>query len=537
MTIRYADDLAIYTNNGEVHAQGRNVVSRDAQAMQCMEADGLHVLLQGDTTPVRYLRLRWKFTAQDDADLTNMKILGDAWERGYGDLAWRGMTPERCMPWVFAASNGSDQQRDQSGRKTLCFGVKTGAGAFCMWQCDPKGVTLLVDVRCGSEGVLLSGRTLSACTVCMETYTDCRAFEALQRFYHQLSPNPLLPAQPVYGSNNWYYAYGQSSHEEIISDSRFVAAQCKGLENRPFMVIDDGWQPNSCDGPWYQGNERFPDMKGLCEAMRAEGVRPGIWIRYLSDRSGAEKSMSPETRLSRDPQFLDPSHPEVLAKVAEDTRRIVEDWGFELIKHDFSTFDMFGKWGAQCPGFMAGGCWHFYDQSKTSAEIVRTFYQTIREAAGEQCLLLGCNVIGHLAAGLVHMNRTGDDTSGREWERTRRMGVNTLAFRMAQHKALFDVDADCVGIMGMIDWSLNRQWLRALSESGTPLFVSCKPDIADENVLHDLRKAFAKGARQEKIMIPVDWMETTCPAHWERGGEIVTFDWYPEDGLPCDWIR
>ena len=48
-------------------------------------------------------------------------------------------------------------------------------------------------------------------------------------------------------------------------------------------------------------------------------------------------------------------------------------------------------------------------------------------------------------------------TSGVEWERTRNMGVNTLAFRLPQHRAFFDMDADCVGITGKIDWNKNRQ--------------------------------------------------------------------------------
>ena len=56
----------------------------------------------------------------------------------------------------------------------------------------------------------------------------------------------------------------------------------------------------------------------------------------------------------------------------------------------------------------------------------------------------GCNTIGHLSVGLFDASRTGDDVSGREWERTRRMGVNTLAYRLPQHKTFFQLDADCV---------------------------------------------------------------------------------------------
>ena len=54
-------------------------------------------------------------------------------------------------------------------------------------------------------------------------------------------------------------------------------------------------------------------------------------------------------------------------------------------------------------------------------------------------------------------NRTGDDVSGRLWERTRRMGVNTLAFRLAQNRSFFIVDADCVPLTKAIEWKKTSQ--------------------------------------------------------------------------------
>ena len=49
--------------------------------------------------PLIRLHLRWNVAV--DAGLL---ILGDAWERSYGDLAWRGIVPERPMPWYFATT-------------------------------------------------------------------------------------------------------------------------------------------------------------------------------------------------------------------------------------------------------------------------------------------------------------------------------------------------------------------------------------------------------------------------------------------------
>ena len=530
MKLRYPDIVSIYAEGRQIAVEGQDKAALgDAQVWFEQPAGSLRVLARAEETALKYIALRWIFT---DAERRRepVRVLGDEWERGYGRMEWRGIVPERCMPWTVAVSNGSDADRDVSGRFTECFGVKVRPTALCFWQYDQRGVTLWLDVRNGGNGVRLKGRTLAVCDVVFGEYRNDTAFHAIHAFYASLCDDRIEPPFKVYGSNNWYYADGKSSHEEILSDAKLVSDLCAGLENRPFMVIDDGWQPNPTNGPWDRGNERFPDMKSLAERMKALGARPGIWIRYLGDEKQDTPGILPEHRLSRNEKYLDPSHPSVLEKVREDTRRIVNDWGFELIKHDFSTYDIFGDWGVWRATTLTDDGWFFYDRTKTSAEIVVNFYRAIREAAGENTILIGCNVIGHLAAGLVHLNRTGDDTSGREWERTRKMGVNTLAFRMLHDKTFFAADADCVGITEAVDWRLNREWLRALSVSGTPLFVSCKPGVPDEAALNDLRQAFSRASRQEDALEPVDWMETTCPGLWRLNGEPVSFDWYPPMG-------
>ena len=136
--------------------------------------------------------------------------------------------------------------------------------------------------------------------------------------------------------------------------------------------------------------------------------------------------------------------------------------------------------------------WHFHDRGKTTAEIVLDLYRAIRRGAGD-AVLLGCNVIGHLAAGLVEAQRIGDDTSGREWSRTRKMGVNTLAFRMAQHNTFFAADADCVPMTSDIPWSLTRQWLDLVARSGTALFISVDPAAIQAEQRPAIKAALAGG--------------------------------------------
>ena len=115
----------------------------------------------------------------------------------------------------------------------------------------------------------------------------------------------------------------------------------------------------------------------------------------------------------------------------------------------------------------------------------------LRETAGERVLLDGCNTVGHLGQGIFDLQRTGDDTSGRQWERTRRMGVNTLAFRLPQHGTFYTVDADLVGITAAVPWELNQQWLDVLARSGAATIVSPGPPARGPEQRAALREAFS----------------------------------------------
>lgn len=125
----------------------------------------------------------------------------------------------------------------------------------------------------------------------------------------------------------------------------------------------------------------------------------------------------------------------------------------------------------------------------------------------------------------MHLNRIGDDTSGMEWERTRKMGINTLAFRMPQQGAFFGADADCVGITGEIPWEKNRQWMKLLAESGTPFFVSVKPGILTEVQEEELKQAYYDAASNMEQAIPLDWKKTKTPEKWKTFKGVQRFEW------------
>jgi hypothetical protein len=99
--------------------------------------DRLAVRVASDV-PLRRVELRWARRAP-----AGLRVLGDHWERGYGDLEWRGVVPERPMPWYFLTHDG---------RSTHGYGVRTGGGALAHWHLDSEGVSLWLDLPCSRAG-------------------------------------------------------------------------------------------------------------------------------------------------------------------------------------------------------------------------------------------------------------------------------------------------------------------------------------------------------------------------------------------------
>ncbi len=488
-----------------LHLQGAAWTGEAGVRVSCVPARGvLPVQVASPGAPLSRVLLRWKVPAPAD-----LLVLGDAWERSYGDLQWGALVPERAMPWYFLSWDG---------RALHGYGVETGAGAFAFWQRDRDGISLWLDVRNGGEGVQLGGRTLAAATVrTRQSVPGEEGMAAARAFCRALCPKPRLPRGPVIGSNDWYYAYGKNTEAGILRDAALMSELAPGL--RPFTVVDDG----------YQDPARFPDLPGLAAKITAAGARPGLWVRPLRAAPGTPATLLlPAARFGRgaDSPAYDPTIPEARAKALEPVRE-AGAWGFELIKHDFSTYELLGQWGSAMGASPTRPGWRFHDNTHTNAEIVVDLYRGMREAAGDR-LVLSCNAVGHLGAGFFEVQRTGDDVSGHAWERTRRMGVNTLGFRLPQHGVFFALDADCVPVTPDVPWRFTEQWLRAVAGSGTVLLVSPDPRSMGPEQKRAVREAFAVAAGADAV--PTDWLETRTPRVWRGRGGQAEYAWLPETG-------
>ena len=513
--INYPEEVYAIINNQPVklHGKGSHWELNNCRVTLDRKKHSIEIEIAAPGVALSEVRLQWKMPPKAGSLLYN-----DQWERTYGNSTWHKLQGEELFPWFFMEYNGG---------VTYGFGVKTGCKAFCGWLLSDGTMSLVVDTRNAADGVQLGNRKLKAAEIV--TFKSKKGedhFDATQRFARMMCDQPRLPEQPVYGINDWYLTYGNNSAELIMQHTNLIAPMAAGLKNRPFSVIDDGWfvvteKGRSADV--MKPNNKFGDMEKLATQIKDAGMRPGLWTRPLSAVEHA-----PEKLLLRktDNLVYDPSIAENLERVAT-IFKTYKDWKYELIKFDYTSWDIFQRWGFQMlpdRKMSSADNWVMNDKTKTNAEIILNLYKTIREAAGDM-YIIGCNTFSHLSAGLFELNRIGDDTSGIEWERTKKMGVNTLAARGFTHNIFYAADPDCVGLTTKIDWSKNKQWMQLVAKSGTPLFISAQPEAVGIEQKQMIKECLSLASSSLPVGQPVDWMQNPTPSIWKLNGTIEQFNW------------
>src|SRR5262245_12411810 len=102
---REPDAVTIVTEDSAVSATRAGAGRWHAPGMNLRtipKTEALAVTLAAPNTGIKQIRLRWKGTTR-----AWKSILGDHWERSYGDLQWRSPDPKRMNAWYQLAHTGS----------------------------------------------------------------------------------------------------------------------------------------------------------------------------------------------------------------------------------------------------------------------------------------------------------------------------------------------------------------------------------------------------------------------------------------------
>jgi alpha-galactosidase len=212
---------------------------------------------------------------------------------------------------------------------------------------------------------------------------------------------------------SWFYTLAEVSEEEVVANTEFAAKHLKpyGLQ---YIQIDEGYQ--RWHGDW-EGNSRFPHgMKWLADQIKRHGFKAGLWISpyvieaptelcqkhpdwLLKHRDGTLKRVgnwpdeNSEAALKENPKryCLDITHPEAAKWLHDLVDRIVNDWGYEMIKIDFVAWSILAAE-------------QYYDPTVSSAEVYRKGMEIMRSAAGDRCHILECGP-GAITTGLIDSMR------------------------------------------------------------------------------------------------------------------------------------
>ena len=253
---------------------------------------------------------------------------------------------------------------------------------------------------------------------------------------------PNLPENSSYNDQKTYSSWSLSS-EDIQEDlgANNITEQTQSIAKSPLFKpgltggidcihLEAGWQAN----PGYLSldTDRFPEgMTPVVEEIHAKGFKASICIDpFVIERNSKLVQKHPEVCLqskntekapSKDGKsrkgvldepvevhlpgrriplaILDVSHPETQVHVRKVVKQLVDEWGFDLIKADLSSYTS---------GMMSVApnvTWH--DSSLTTAELYRLAVRLLTEAVEateNEVILAGYNVIESVSIGNFALN-------------------------------------------------------------------------------------------------------------------------------------
>jgi hypothetical protein len=249
-----------------------------------------------------------------------------------------------------------------------------------------------------------------------------------------------LRPQPA-GYCTWYsQPYGGAADEKHLAELAVFSA--KNLAPFGFSVvqIDDRWQEGiSHDGPkrnftTHRVDGPYPHgMKAAADNIHSLGLTPGIWFLPFAGTSydpffKDHQDWFVKTKDGKPYEVkwggtcLDMTNPGAREHLRSVAHRITHDWGFKYLKVDglwtgTATKIMYVNSGYKDDGM---GDAVFFDPNKTNVEAFRDGLKLLREAAGDDVFILGCNIPQNMrtfgaAFGLVDAMRVGPDNKA-DWK-------------------------------------------------------------------------------------------------------------------------
>ncbi|HMF34048.1 MAG TPA: glycoside hydrolase family 36 protein, partial [Candidatus Lokiarchaeia archaeon] len=264
--------------------------------------------------------------------------------------------------------------------------------------------------------------------VMIDAFSGFDALESYANLIREYNHIQVWPGPIPHGWNSWNNplkdfpgAYVTKINEDIILENMVVAVQQLKPFGLHYWQLDAGYTPDRAMTVDEVDEDRFPHgMKWLADQIHAQGLKAGIWFNPFN--------VGKESRLFReheadgwfpepDPSFpihsrwrsLDLTRPDVQQYFRHAVRKVTKEWGFDLLKVDFSYF-------ALAPS-------KFFDAVATAPEALRLGHHILREEAGPGVFIASIGGPIGLHWGDVDGERISLDTLP-QWGEEHDLGVN-----------------------------------------------------------------------------------------------------------------
>jgi len=506
-----------------------------------------------DSLPLLCVKGSFRNAAEQPKTLEHIAPLSVTLDAGAPVSALRGFGPEGLFGL---------------GRRTcFCFAAAvnptTRAGVVCGWlthnrgsgvvALDAGGGTLTLGARAEYGRLVVPADTMAEGeTVAIGYFDD--ALEGLEAYGAACGKanEVSLPAKAPSGYCTWYHAraLNQARAAELAA---FCGKHLKqfGLD---FIQIDDGWQVGGRDFTTHRPGGPYPDgMKPTAEKIASQGLTAGIWYipfgwdpkcRSLRDHADwfVKRPDGSIYAVRWAGSCLDMTHPEAREFLRGVVARMSRDWGYKYMKIDGLWSGMAVKILYPSPSYRPDelGQAVLHDPAQTQVEAYRSGLKLVREAAGKDVFLLGCNIAQNARTlgasfGLVDGMRIGHDIGAR-WGSIRGCAQPMARFYFLHDKVWFN-DPDCLMLRAPLTLDQARAWGSVLAISGQMNVVSeWLPGLPAEKLDVVKRTMPNHGG----LGRPLDLFESNPPRIWhyrtEVGGErldvVALVNW--GEGKPFD---
>lgn len=272
---------------------------------------------------------------------------------------------------------------------------------YTIFRYDSGNETLFIERDCA--GVEHKGGGLFAFELYFAEGTEAEVFDG---WFSAMGISPRTD-KPLAGYSSWYNRYQDITEETIVSD---LAGCQKALSKGDLFQVDDGWE--CYVGDWLEPDaKKFPSgMKSVADRIHASGFLAGLWLApFVCETNSVLFREHPDWLFKVDGKpwkcggnwsgfyALDIDIPAVQEYLKNVFDRVLNQWGFDLVKLDF-------LYGAAPFGTKT---------ESRGGRMIRAM-ELLRQWCGDK-LILGCGVPVMPAFGIVDYCRISCDV-GLDWD-------------------------------------------------------------------------------------------------------------------------